>query len=241
MNQNIPKVVQACYRKMQCKASQNNFAVMMQEGTEDGFHYNQGARGMKRLTAIILNGLRRLRLPAFLHDMGHSNVILPAGFFCHEGTNFRRQGEVACLTMFIDCNFSDGCGSTCCHLALPLSKNQHMDVECGRTVDITMSADDSRCYIRPDCEEMKIIHCSTLFAHNLVPDVMYHLGLGEEMATECLLKHAMSGACFQTTASGRDAFAVASMLVDYVAGRRPHAFGPQHPEGVDHCLGCCGF
>ena len=193
MNQNIPKVVQACYRKMQRKASEKNLAFMMQEDTEDGFHYNQGARGVKRLTAIILNGLRRLRLPALFQDMGHSNVILPAGWFCHEKTNFRRQGAV----VFIDCNFSDGCGNTCCHLALSLGKNQHMDVECGRTVDITRSADDSRCYFRPDNEEIKIIHCSTLFAHNLVPKVMYHFGLGEEMATECLFKHAIAAHAFR--------------------------------------------
>ena len=101
-----------------------------------------------------------------------------------------------------------------------------------RTVDITKSVNDSRCYIRADCEELKIIHRSTLFAHNLVPDVMYHFGLREEMATECLFKHAETGACFQTTASGRSrcscssAFPVGSVLVDYVASRWPHAVGP---------------
>lgn len=67
------------YGKMEGEASDTNIAHMIQRDSADGPYYHQEWLGMSPTTPIISGGMNALRIPGFLDNLGHSNLILTAG------------------------------------------------------------------------------------------------------------------------------------------------------------------
>jgi len=54
-------------------------ACMIAQNVAQGPYFEQNWHGMKRSAAIVSGGINALRLPSFLQNLGHSNIILAAG------------------------------------------------------------------------------------------------------------------------------------------------------------------
>lgn len=67
------------FGKMEGEASDTNIAHMIQRDSADGPYYHQEWLGMNPTTPIISGGMNALRIPGFLDNLGHSNLILTAG------------------------------------------------------------------------------------------------------------------------------------------------------------------
>jgi ribulose-bisphosphate carboxylase large chain len=67
------------FGKMEGEAGDTNIAYMIQGDSADGPYYHQEWQGMNPTTPIISGGMNALRIPGFLDNLGHSNVILTAG------------------------------------------------------------------------------------------------------------------------------------------------------------------
>jgi len=67
------------FGKMEGEASDTNIAHMIQRDSADGPYYRQEWLGMNPTTPIISGGMNALRIPGFLDNLGHSNLILTAG------------------------------------------------------------------------------------------------------------------------------------------------------------------
>ena len=67
------------FGKMEGEASDTDMAYMIQRDSADGPYYHQEWLGMNPTTPIISGGMNALRIPGFLDNLGHSNVILTAG------------------------------------------------------------------------------------------------------------------------------------------------------------------
>jgi ribulose-bisphosphate carboxylase large chain len=67
------------YGKMEGEAGDTNIAYMIQQDSADGPYYHQEWLGMNPTTPIISGGMNALRIPGFLDNLGHSNLILTAG------------------------------------------------------------------------------------------------------------------------------------------------------------------
>merc|ERR1712190_173975 len=107
------------FGKMEGDASDKLIAYMLHDDEAQGPYYKQEWEGMIQTTPIISGGMNALRLPAFLENLGHSNVILTAGggSFGHkdgpkQGATSCRQGEEAWMLwkagMYGDVSLSDG-------------------------------------------------------------------------------------------------------------------------------------
>ena len=67
------------FGKMEGEAGDTNIAHMIQRDSADGPYYHQEWLGMNPTTPIISGGMNALRIPGFLDNLGHSNLILTAG------------------------------------------------------------------------------------------------------------------------------------------------------------------
>ncbi len=67
------------YGKMEGEASDKNIAYMIERDSADGPFFHQEWQGMKPTTPIISGGMNALRLPGFLENLGHANVINTSG------------------------------------------------------------------------------------------------------------------------------------------------------------------
>jgi len=67
------------FGKMEGERGDTDMAYMIQRDSADGPYYHQEWQGMNPTTPIISGGMNALRIPGFLDNLGHSNVILTAG------------------------------------------------------------------------------------------------------------------------------------------------------------------
>ena len=75
------------YGKMEGSACERILAAMLERDTAEGTHFQQSWHGMKATTPIISGGMNAIRLPGFLDNLGHDNVIQTSGggVFGHRG------------------------------------------------------------------------------------------------------------------------------------------------------------
>ena len=67
------------YGKMEGAAEDRNIAHMITQDIAEGPYYRQEWLGMDPTTPIISGGMNALRMPGFFSNLGHSNLIMPAG------------------------------------------------------------------------------------------------------------------------------------------------------------------
>ena len=67
------------FGRMEGDESERPIACMIAQNVAQGPYFEQGWHGMNRSAAIVSGGINALRLPSFLHNLGHSNIILAAG------------------------------------------------------------------------------------------------------------------------------------------------------------------
>lgn len=75
------------FGKMEGAACERGVAYMLERDQADGTHFRQDWHGMKPTTPIISGGMNAIRLPGFLDNLGHANVIQTSGggVFGHRG------------------------------------------------------------------------------------------------------------------------------------------------------------
>ena len=75
------------FGKMEGAACERGVAYMLERDHAEGTHYAQDWHGMKATTPIISGGMNAIRLPGFLDNLGHANVIQTSGggVFGHRG------------------------------------------------------------------------------------------------------------------------------------------------------------
>jgi ribulose-bisphosphate carboxylase large chain len=67
------------FGKMEGAACERCVAYMLERDHAEGTHYIQDWHGMKPTTPIISGGMNAIRLPAFLTNLGHANIIQTSG------------------------------------------------------------------------------------------------------------------------------------------------------------------
>ena len=67
------------FGKMEGERGDTDMAYMIQRDSADGPYYHQEWLGIRPTTPIISGGMNALRIPGFLDNLGHSNLILTAG------------------------------------------------------------------------------------------------------------------------------------------------------------------
>ncbi len=92
------------FGRMEGDESERPIACMIAQNVAQGPYFEQNWHGMNRSAAIVSGGINALRLPSFLHNLGHSNIILAAGggAFGHvdgptAGAHSLRQAEACWL------------------------------------------------------------------------------------------------------------------------------------------------
>lgn len=75
------------FGKMEGASCERTLAAMLERDHAEGTHYAQDWHGMKPTTPIISGGMNAIRLPGFLANLGHDNVIQTSGggVFGHRG------------------------------------------------------------------------------------------------------------------------------------------------------------
>jgi len=75
------------FGKMEGTSCERHLATMLERDEAEGTHFHQSWHGMKATTPIISGGMNAVRLPAFLDNLGHDNVIQTSGggVFGHRG------------------------------------------------------------------------------------------------------------------------------------------------------------
>ncbi|HLO77678.1 MAG TPA: ribulose-bisphosphate carboxylase [Magnetospirillum sp.] len=67
------------FGKMEGAACERCVAYMLERDRAEGTHFVQDWHGMKATTPIISGGMNAIRLPGFLDNLGHANVIQTSG------------------------------------------------------------------------------------------------------------------------------------------------------------------
>jgi len=71
------------FGKMEGERDDRVIAWMLERDVADGPYFRQHWHGMRPTTPIVSGGMNALRIPAFLDNLGHGNVILTAGGGCY--------------------------------------------------------------------------------------------------------------------------------------------------------------
>ena len=67
------------FGRMEGNEADRPIACMIAQNVAKGPYFEQNWHGLNRSAAIVSGGINALRLPSFLQNLGHSNVILAAG------------------------------------------------------------------------------------------------------------------------------------------------------------------
>ena len=71
------------FGKMEGERDDRAIAWMLERDVADGPYFRQPWHGMRPTTPIVSGGMNALRIPPFLDNLGHGNVILTAGGGCY--------------------------------------------------------------------------------------------------------------------------------------------------------------
>ena len=67
------------FGRMEGLEADRPIACMIAQDSATGPHFAQSWHGLPRSAAMVSGGINALRLPSFLHNLGHSNFVLAAG------------------------------------------------------------------------------------------------------------------------------------------------------------------
>ena len=71
------------FGKMEGARDDRTIAWMLERDVAEGPYFRQDWHGMRTTTPIVSGGMNALRIPAFLDNLGHGNLILTAGGGCY--------------------------------------------------------------------------------------------------------------------------------------------------------------